>query len=57
MHDGNIWAAYNIPLNSFMTISPSINYSFPLSNKAQREIGHASFDAVKILPGDKAQRR
>lgn len=45
MHDGNVWAAYNIPLNNFITISPSINYSFPLSNKAQREIGHASFDA------------
>jgi hypothetical protein len=47
MHDANIWAAYNIPLNSFITIIPSINYSFPLSNKAQREIGHASFDAVE----------
>jgi len=47
MHDGNVWAAYNIPLNNFMTISPSINYSFPLCNKAQKEIGHASFDAVE----------
>jgi hypothetical protein len=47
MHDGNVWAAYNIPLNNFITIIPSINYSFPLCNKAQREIGHASFDAVE----------
>jgi hypothetical protein len=46
MHDGNVWAAYNIPLNNFLSIVPSINYSFPLSHQAQKEIGHSSFTAV-----------
>lgn len=47
MHDGNIWAAYNIPINNFITVSPSINYSFPLSNRSQRELRHASFDYLE----------
>ena len=46
-HDANIWAAYNIPLNSFCTIIPSINYSMPMSNQAQTEIRRASFNGVK----------
>ena len=46
MHDGNIWANYTIPLNSFLTVVPSINYSFPLSHQAQKEIGHSSFTAI-----------
>jgi hypothetical protein len=44
MHDGNIWAAYNIPINSYLTISPSINYSFPLSNTSQTNIRDACFN-------------
>ena len=44
LHDGNIWTAVNIPINKYWTFSPSINYSFPLSNTAQTELRHASFD-------------
>jgi hypothetical protein len=43
MHDGNIWAAYNIPITSYMSIVPSINYSFPLSNTAQSRIRENNF--------------
>ena len=46
MHDGNIWAAYNIPITSYMTVVPSINYSFPLSNTAQTNIRHNTFNYI-----------
>ena len=38
MHDGNVWAALNIPINKYMTLVPSMNYSFPLSDHAKDEI-------------------
>jgi hypothetical protein len=44
MHDGNIWAAYNIPITSYLTVIPSINYSFPLSNTSQTNIRDACFN-------------
>ena len=50
MHDANIWAAYNIPINSYVTIVPSINYSCPMSNKAQTNIRQSSFNAITRGP-------
>jgi hypothetical protein len=43
-HDATIWVKLNIPLNSWCTVSPSINYSFPLSDKADDLLKAASFD-------------
>lgn len=43
-HDCTIWVGYNIPVNDWCTISPSINYSFPLSNEAEDYIEAESFD-------------
>ncbi len=43
-HDGTIWVGYNIPVNDWCTISPSVNYSFPLSNESEDVIEAASFD-------------
>jgi hypothetical protein len=43
-HDCTIWAAYNIPVNDWCTITPSINYSFPLSDGAEDNIEFYSFD-------------
>jgi hypothetical protein len=51
MHDGNIWAAYNIPITSYMTVVPSINYSFPLSNTSQTNIRRSNFDYINRGPG------
>ena len=53
MHDGNVWMALNIPLNKYFTLSPTINYSAPLSNNAKQEIEAASFsgEASRFLYG------
>jgi hypothetical protein len=51
MHDANIWAAYNIPISSYMTVVPSINYSLPMSNNAQTNIRQSSFNATNRGPG------
>jgi hypothetical protein len=50
MHDGNIWAAYNIPITSYLTVVPSINYSFPLSNTAQTNIRQSNFNYINRGP-------
>jgi len=44
MHDANIWAALNVPLNKYFTLSPTVNYSFPMSHSAHHEIEAASFN-------------
>ena len=43
-HDGHIWAGLNIPLTDVCSITPKIEYSFPLSHKANDNIKAASFD-------------
>lgn len=42
-HDGNIAAGLKIPINSYLSIKPNIQYSFPLSGDASREIKASSF--------------
>jgi hypothetical protein len=42
-HDGNISAGLKIPLNNYLSIKPNIQYSFPLSGEASREIRGLSF--------------
>jgi hypothetical protein len=37
-HDGNISAGLKIPLNNYLSIKPNIQYSFPLSGDAAKEI-------------------
>ncbi len=44
LHDSTIWAGLNIPVNDWCTITPSINYSFPLSSDAEDVIERESFD-------------
>jgi len=43
-HDGNIWAGLKIPLTDVCSITPKIQYSFPLSHKADKKIQSLSFD-------------
>jgi hypothetical protein len=41
-HDATVWAALNIPLTDWCTLTPSINYSFPLSSKSEDQIKTAN---------------
>lgn len=52
-HDATIWAALNIPLTEWATLTPSINYSFPLSSGSEDYIEAASFrgDDSRFLYG------
>lgn len=43
-HDATIWAGYNIPINEWCTITPSVNYSFPVTSDAEDYIEAASFN-------------
>jgi hypothetical protein len=43
-HDATIWAALNIPLTDWCTLTPSINYSFALSSKSQDQIETANLN-------------
>jgi hypothetical protein len=43
LHDGNISAGLKIPLNKYLSIKPNLQYSFPLSAAASREIKAGSF--------------
>lgn len=42
---GQIFAALNIPVWKFITVSPRIGFAFPLSHKANEEISYVSWDA------------
>ncbi len=44
MHDGNLWTALNIPFGPHFTVTPKIQYSFPLSSAACDRIKANSFD-------------
>jgi hypothetical protein len=44
MDDGNIWTGFTIPVNSYFSIIPKIQYSFPLSSTARKRIEAASFN-------------
>jgi len=44
LHDGNVWVSYTMPLNEYFSLTPSLSYSFPLSNSAEDEIEDTSFD-------------
>jgi uncharacterized protein (TIGR02001 family) len=43
-HDGNLWAGLNIPLNKYFTLTPKVQYSFPLSSGADHNLQASSFD-------------
>jgi hypothetical protein len=43
-HDGNVWAGLKIPLSDACSVTPKIQYSFPLSYKARANLKGASFD-------------
>ncbi|NVN92149.1 MAG: hypothetical protein HXX11_16320 [Desulfuromonadales bacterium] len=38
LHDGSISAGLKIPINKYLSVKPNIQYSFPLSSAASREI-------------------
>jgi len=42
-HDGNISAGLKIPINNYLSIAPKIQYSFPLSGEASRQIKDSAF--------------
>lgn len=41
-HDGNIYAGVKIPINSYMSIKPNLQYSFPLSGRTADKIKRSS---------------
>ena len=43
MHDGNLWAGLTIPLNRFVSVTPKIQYSFPLGSNAADRIEANSY--------------
>jgi len=43
-HDGTVWAGFTVPLNEWASVSPSINYTFPLTSDAEDFLEDASFD-------------
>ena len=43
LHDGNVSVALNIPLNKYLSVKPTVQYSFPLSSSAAREIRDGSY--------------
>jgi len=42
-HDGNISAGLKIPINNYLSIKPNLQYSFPMSADASRQIKDSSF--------------
>jgi hypothetical protein len=40
-HDGMISAGLTIPLNEYLTLSPSVSYSFPLTDEAEDDMGNS----------------
>ncbi|UFS70941.1 hypothetical protein LPW11_01855 [Geomonas sp. RF6] len=42
-HDGNLTVGMKIPLNKYLSVSPRVQYSFPLNEHARREIRDLSF--------------
>ncbi len=44
MHDGNLWVSMTIPLTPYWSVTPKVQYSFPLSSAAQENIKAASFN-------------
>ena len=51
-HDGQVWAGLKIPLSDVCSITPKLQYSFPLSTKARNNIKGVSGDAVRGQHGD-----
>jgi hypothetical protein len=43
-HDGNLWAGLKVPLSKQISITPKVQYSFPLSSDAKDRIKANSFN-------------
>jgi len=43
LHDGNVSAGFKIPFNKYLSVKPTVQYSFPLSSAAARDIRNGSF--------------
>lgn len=43
-HDGLVWVGLSVPLGDYFTMSPSVNYSFPLTSDSKDLIEAGSFD-------------
>jgi hypothetical protein len=52
-HDGNVSASFKVPVNKYVSIKPYVQYSFPLTSNADKEIKSFSFDgkSSKFLYG------
>jgi hypothetical protein len=44
LHDGNLWAGLKIPLYKSLSVTPKVQYSFPLSSDAKDRIQASSFN-------------
>jgi len=44
LHDGNVWTGLTIPVNSYFSVIPKVQYSFPLSSDARERIKANSFN-------------
>lgn len=42
-HDGNLSLGIKIPINQYLSVSPKVQYSFPLTDHARREIKSSAF--------------
>ncbi|KKT73882.1 MAG: hypothetical protein UW70_C0074G0004, partial [Candidatus Peregrinibacteria bacterium GW2011_GWA2_44_7] len=51
LHDGVLSAAMSIPVNEYITITPLLAYSFPLSNKAKDLIKSLSNNRITLRHG------
>ena len=43
-HDGNLWAGLKIPITKYISLTPKVQYAFPLSSGADHAMQAASFD-------------
>jgi hypothetical protein len=43
-HDGTVWLGMTVPITEWCSATPAINYTFPLSDKADDYLQAASFD-------------
>lgn len=51
MHDGLVSAGLTIPISSYMTLSPSLSYSFSLSDKADGALANSEGDTNFMFGG------
>ncbi len=52
LHDGNISASITVPVGKYLSITPSLSYAFPLSNKAEKHLKGTNGGNFSVYDGD-----